>query len=230
MALSFGFSNESAVRNPRRPLAPWGIYDVKFKGCEIKEFDGKKDPSQHYKVLAINFENEEGDYFSVTKFFPKEGDDVRRTSEGKKGTVTFPSSFECLMDVVRQTAQVLTPQGFEKMQAASSKFKSFDDVAKALIQITNPVKDTATKIKLVGVNRDGKVVADIPRITALNRQGEAFIADNYIGDKLFFTAYEEDQRKKFLDAAPTKMEEEKEKQIAIAQEAKDDEFDLASLA
>lgn len=236
MAFSFGISADSAVRNPRRALAPWGIYDVKFKGCEIREFDGKKDPSQHYKVLATNFENEDG-YFSVNKFFPKEGDDVRRTTEGKSGTVTFPSSFEDLMNIVKQTAQILSPKGFEKMQAASSKFRSFDDVAKALIAITDPVKDTMTKIKLIGVNRDGKVVADIPRITALNKQGEAFIADNYIGNKLFFSDYEETKRSEYLKATPTPMKEEGPAKdadpLGVAQpnQANEpEEFDLNSLA
>lgn len=41
MAFNFGISAESAVRNSRRPLAPWGIYDVKFMGCEVREFAGK---------------------------------------------------------------------------------------------------------------------------------------------------------------------------------------------
>ena len=71
---NFGISAESAVRNTRRPLSAWNIHEVEFKGCEIREFDGKKDPTAHYKVLAINFENEDG-YFSLTNFFPKDGDD-----------------------------------------------------------------------------------------------------------------------------------------------------------
>ena len=229
MAFNFGISNDSAVRNTRQQLKPWGIYDVEFKGCEIREFDGKKDPSQHYKVLAINFESEDGS-FSVNKFFPKEGDEVRRTTEGKTGTITFPSSFEILMATVKQTAQVLSPKGFEKMQAASSKFRSFDDVANALIKITDPVKGIKTKIKLIGVNRDGKVVADVPRIVALNKQGEAFICDNYIGDKLFFSDYEETQRNKYLSAAPTAVSEAKDEEFTQTQESDDSGFDLDDLA
>ena len=177
-------------------------------------------------MLAINFESEDGS-FSVNKFFPKEGDEIRRTTEGKTGTVTFPSSFEILMATVKQTAQVLSPKGFEKMQAASSKFRSFDDVANALIKITDPVKGTKTKIKLIGVNRDGKVVADVPRIVALNKQGEAFICDNYIGTKLFWSDYEATKRDEFLKATPTdpeKVEEEVE-----PEKTEDGGFDLDSL-
>lgn len=205
MAFNFGISAESAVRNTRRPLSAWNIHDVEFKGCEIREFAGKKDPSMTYKVLDIKFENEDG-YFSVTNFFPKDGDDERREFDGKNGgKVVMPSNFETLMAIVKQTAQILNPAGFEKMQAASSKFRSFDDVAKALIQITEKAKGTKTKLKLIGKNRDGKVVADIPRIVAINKEGESFISDNYIGDKLFFTDYEETQRSKFVNAKPTEM-------------------------
>lgn len=208
MAFNFGISAESAVRNTRRPLAPWNIYDVKFMGCEIKEFAGKKDPNAHYKVLNINFENEDG-YFTLTKFFPKDGDDERREFPGQNGgKVVMPSNFEVLMATVAQTAQILNPAGFEKMQAASSKFKSFDDVANALIKITEKAKGTEVKLKLVGRNRDGKVVADVPRIVGINKEGESFVADNYIGTKLFFTDYEETQREKYLKAKPTEMKSE----------------------
>lgn len=230
MAFNFGISADSAVRNTRRPLIPWNIHDVKFMGCEIKEFDGKKDPTAHYKVLAINFENEEG-YFSVTKFFPKAGDDERREFDSKNGgKVIMPSNFETLMAVVKQTAQVLNPAGFEKMQAASSKFKSFDDVAKALITITEKVKGTETKLKLLGRNRDGKVVADIPRIVGINKQGESFISDNYIGDKLFFSDYEEGERQKYLKAKPTEMKSEDPiADVAGVDAAPGNDFDLDNL-
>lgn len=230
MAFNFGIDDKPVVRNTRQQLKPWNIYDVKFTGCEIREFDGKKDPTAHYKVLAINFENEDG-VFSVNQFFPKEGDDVRRSYDGKNGgKVEMPSNFEILMAIVKQTAMVLNPKGFEAMQAASSKFKSFDDVASALIKITDKVKGTETKLKLVGRNRDGKVVAEIPRVLGINREGEAFVADNYIGSKLFFSDYEEGKRAEYLNSKPTDMEKKDDlDNIASEQENNDDEFDLANL-
>ena len=230
MAFNFGIDNKPVVRNTKQQLKPWNIYDVKFTGCEIREFDGKKDPSQHYKVLAINFENEDG-AFSVTQFFPKEGDDVRRSYDGKNGgKIEMPSNFETLMAVVKQTAMILNPKGFEAMQAASSKFKSFDDVANALIKITDKVKGTETKLKLVGRNRDGKVVAEIPRLVGINKEGEAFVADNYIGSKLFFSDYEEGKRAEYLGSKPTDMSKKDDlSSIADEQENNDDEFDLANL-
>lgn len=222
----FNITNESAVRNALPTLKPWNIYPVTFKGCEIREFEGKKESNLgvKYKVLDIKFEGEDGS-FTVTKFFPSEGDDQPKEVTGKNGKYYLPSNFDVLKAVVAQTAQILNPKGWEKMRAASSKFKSFDDMANALIAITNPVIGTKTNLKLIGKTRDGSVYADIPRIVGMNKQGEVFISDNYIGDKLFFTQYEETQREKYLNAAPTPMES-----FAKAQEKDDSGFDLDDLA
>ena len=229
--MNFAISKESAVRSVRRQLAPWNIYDVTFVGCEIREFKGTKDPSVTYQVLDIKFENEDG-YFTVTRFFPKQGDDVRRKLPNKKGGEReVASNFEELMNIVKQTAEVLTPEGFKKMSELSSKFKSFDDVAKALIAITDKVKGTKTKIKLVGRTRDNRVVAEIPTITSVF-DGVATITDNYIGNKLFFTPYEEGKRNEYLKGTPTDMEKVPavDPLMGVAQETPaEDELDLESL-
>lgn len=232
---NFGISKESAVRNVRPQLKPWNIYDVKFMGCEVREFAGKKDPNMTYKVLDIKFENEDG-YFTVTRFFPKEGDDQRRkvkTSNG--GERELASNFEELMNIVKQTAEILTPEGFKKMSELSPKFKSFDDVAKTLIAITDKVKGCETKIKLVGRNRDNRVVAEIPSITSIF-DGVPTITDNYIGSRLFFTPYEEGKREEYLKSKPTDMKVSKESELGadplIAVEdnsTANDELDLDSL-
>lgn len=229
--MNFAISKESAVRNIRRQLAPWNIYDVTFVGCEVREFKGTKDPNMTYQVLDIKFENKDG-YFTVTRFFPKQGDDVRRKLPSKKGGEReVASNFEELMNIVKQTAEVLTPEGFKKMSELSSKFKSFDDVAKALIAITDKVKGTKTKIKLVGRTRDNRVVAEIPTITSVF-EGVATITDNYIGNKLFFTPYEEGKRNEYLKGTPTDMEKvpASDPLMGIAQEAPaEEELDLESL-
>ena len=229
--MNFAISKESAVRSIRRQLAPWNIYDVTFVGCEVREFKGTKDPSVTYQVLDIKFENEDG-YFTVTRFFPKQGDDVRRKLPNKKGGEReLASNFEELMNIVKQTAEVLTPEGFKKMSELSSKFRSFDDVAKALIAITDKVKGTKTKIKLVGRTRDNRVVAEIPTITSVF-DGVATITDNYIGNKLFFTPYEEGKRNEYLKGTPTDMEKvpASDPLMGVAQETPgEEELDLESL-
>lgn len=227
MSFNFAISSDSAVRNSRRPLAPWEIHDVKFKGAEIREFNGKKDPNAHYKLLSIKYENEDG-YFNVDLFFPKDGDDVRPEFDGTNGgKVQMASSFETTMAIVKQTAQVLNPKGFEQMQKLSVKFKSFDDVAKTFIKVTTPAIDTDIKIKLTGKNRDGKVVAQIPRILALNK-GEAFICDNYIGPKLFWSDYEAGKRDEYLKSTPTDPDKAIADTAGVDETLKDD-LDLDSL-
>ena len=231
---NFGISKESAVKTVRPQLKPWNIYDVKFMGCEVREFAGKKDPSVTYKVLDIKFENEEG-YFTVTKFFPKAGDDVRREVDAKNGGKReLASNFEELMNIVKQTAEVLNPEGFKKMSELSSKFKSFDDVAKTLIAVTDKVKGCETKIKLVGRNRDNRIVAEIPNITSVF-DGVATITDNYIGSKLFFSDYEESRRAEYLKSKPTDMKSSKSDALLDVEETSpvspmdDEELDLENL-
>lgn len=231
---NFGISKESAVKTVRPQLKPWNIYDVKFMGCEVREFAGKKDPNVTYKVLDIKFENEDG-YFTVTKFFPKAGDDVRREVDAKNGGKReLASNFEELMNIVKQTAEVLTPEGFKKMSELSPKFKSFDDVAKTLIAVTDKVKGCTTKIKLVGRNRDNRIVAEIPSITSVF-DGTATITDNYIGSKLFFTPYEEGKREEYLKSKPTEMKASKSDALMDVEETApvggpaDEELDLDNL-
>lgn len=211
--MNFGFSTTSAVRNTRRPLAPWGIYKVKFTGAEVSVFKGSKDPSVEYKVLRFNFENEDG-YYSESLFFPKEGDDVDREYESNGGKMKFPSNFKVTMNIVKQTLQVLCPKGWEAFQKASVKFKSFDDVADAAIKVLNKVKDTETELKLVGGTRDGRVIAKIPTIVRYNKDGDLYISDNYIGTKLYFSDYEEKKRLEYKNAKPTTPAEPVAKQEA----------------
>lgn len=229
---NFGISKESAVKTVRPQLKPWNIYDVKFIGCEVREFAGKKDPNVTYKVLDIKFENEDG-YFTVTKFFPKPGDDQRRKVKSSNGGEReMASNFEELMNIVKQTVEVLTPEGFKTLSELSPKFKSFDDVAKVMIKVTDKVKGCETKIKLVGRNRDNRVVAEIPNITSVF-DGVATITDNYIGSKLFFSNWEEGQRNAYLNSKPTEMKAAKTEKDPLMDvpepDTSDEELDLDNL-
>jgi hypothetical protein len=109
------------------------------------------------------------------------------------------------MTFIAQVAEVLNPEGFKKMQAASSKFRTFDDVARAFVQITDKVKGKETKLKLVGRTKDGAIRAALPKFVAVNKQGERFTCDNFLGDRLFFSPYEEGKRAEYLSAKPTPM-------------------------
>lgn len=203
---NFGsLATTQAVSNVQQRLKPWNIYDVKFMGARIENVQGKKDSTQTYTILKVRFEGEDG-YYEESIFFPKEGDDVRPEYTAKDGHKYFgASAFDRTMTFIAQVAGVLNPTGFAKMQSASASFKSFDDVAKAFITITNPVKGKETKLKLVGRTQNGSFQPALPKFVAINKQGEKYCCDNFIGDKLFFSAYEEGKRNEYLNAKPTTM-------------------------
>lgn len=221
----FNISTTPATSSSKRRLAPWGIYPVKFNGCEIVEFDGKKDPTQHYKTLRVSFEGEDG-YFSETIFFPKESDAVRQKYQNAQGhDYEVPSDWERTKTFIAQLATVINPDGFKKMQEMSSKFKGFEDMCKALIAITDPKKGTETNLKLIGkTKQDGTVEAVLPKFVAVNKEGSLFVSDNFIGNNLFFTPYEEGKRAQYLNAKPSVMPEE-----TVPEEDKVEGLDLSSL-
>ena len=208
MEMNFGSLATTQATSGNKRLKPWDIYPVKFKGVEIREITGKKDPSMTYKILTTKFEGENG-YYNEDTFFPTEASAKRNTYKNKEGhEKEMPSGFEQTMTYIAQLAGVLNLDGFKKMQAASSKFKSFDDVCKALDTILKPKIGTDCFIKIVGRNRDGHVQPAIPNITALNKDGEVFTSDNFISLKkeiLGFTEYEEAQMQAFKNAKPTNM-------------------------
>lgn len=204
----FNFSTlatTQATSNVQQRLKPWGIYPVKFSGARKEVISGKKDPGATYEILKVRFDGDEG-YYEESIFYPKEGDDQRPTYTSKDGhEYQGASSFDRTMTFIAQVAEVLNPEGFKKMQAASSKFKSFDDVVTAFIKITDVAKGKETNLKLVGKTQNGNVVACLPRFVAINKNGEKFTCDNFIGDKLFFSAYEEGKKVEYEGAKPTDM-------------------------
>lgn len=203
---NFGsLATTQATSNVQQRLKPWDIYPVKFAGARIETIQGKKDPSQTYTILKVRFDGEDG-YYEESIFYPKAGDDVRPEYTSKDGHKYLgASSFDRTMTFIAQVAEVLNPEGFAKMQAASSKFKTFDDVAKAFIQITDKAKGKETNLKLVGRTQNGNLQAALPKFVAVNKQGERFCCDNFVGEKLFFSAYEEGKRAEYLNAKPTAM-------------------------
>lgn len=203
---NFGsLATTQATSNVQQRLKPWGIYPVKFAGARKETIQGKKDPNATYEILKVRFDGEDG-YYEESIFYPKDGDDQRPTYTSKDGhEYQGASSFDRTMTFIAQVAEVLNPEGFKKMQEASSKFKSFDDVVKAFITITDKVKGKETKLKLVGRTQNGNVVAALPKFVAVNKNGEKFTCDNFLGDKLFFSAYEETKKAEYLNTKPTEM-------------------------
>ena len=208
-ALNFGQLAETQAVAGSKRLKPWEIHNVKFTGCRVEELKGKKDPNAVYKMLVTRFENETG-YYEERTFFPNEESAKRPVFKNREGhEYEGPSNFEQIMAFIAQLGTVLNPEGFKKMQAASSKFKSFDDVCKALITITTPAIGKDFYLKIVGkTDKDGRVNPALPRIVGVNKEGNVFTSDNFISSKyemLGFSDYEEGKRKEAQNAKPTNM-------------------------
>jgi len=209
MGLNFGeLATTQAIAGSKR-LKPWEIHKVKFAGCKVEDLKGKKDPNAVYQLLVTRFENETG-YFEERTFFPNDDSAKRPVFKNKEGhEYEGPSNFEQIKAFIAQLGTVLNPEGFKKMQAASSKFKTFDDVCKALITITTPAKGKEYFLKLVGkTDKEGRVTPALPRIVGVNKEGAVFTSDNFISDKfelLSFSDYEERKRKEAQNARPTNM-------------------------
>lgn len=206
MSFNFGsLATTQATSTNQQRLKPWGIYPVTFAGARIEQVQGKKDPDAVYDILKVRFDGADG-YYEESIFFPRPEDETRPEYESKDGHKYFgASNFERTMTFLAQVATVLNPEGFKKMQEASSKFRSFEDVAKAFIQVTDKAKGKATNLKLVGGTQNGQVVPRLPKFVAVNKNGEAFTCDNFIGDKLFFSDYENSRRTEYLNTKPTPM-------------------------
>lgn len=205
---NFGsLATTQATSSISQRLKPWGIYNVKFSGARKETIKGKKDPNAVYEILKVRFDGEDG-YYEESIFYPKEGDDKRQEKKSEKDGHTYylPSSFDRTMTFIAQVASVLNPEGFKKMQELSSKFKSFDDVVKTFITITDKAKGKETKLKLVGRNQNGNVIPALPKFVAITKEDERFTCDNFIGDKLFFSAYEEGKKNEYENAKPTPMD------------------------
>ena len=203
---NFGsLATTQATSNTQQRLKPWGIYPVKFAGARKETIQGKKDPSQTYEILKVRFEGEDG-YYEESIFYPKPEDAIRQKYKNKEGhEYEVPSNFERTMTFIAQVSEVLNPEGFKKLQAASSRFTSFNEVVNAFIKITDVVKGKETNLKLVGRVQNGNITAALPKFVALNKNGEKFTCDNFIGDKLFFSAYEETKKAEYANAKPTAM-------------------------
>lgn len=210
MSFNFSISKEDVVRSSSQYLKPWDIYTVKFEGCELQEGAYKADPNKNWKAINITFKGESGS-FKKMLFVPdvNNENDIKQPeyTSNNGGIIKYPSACDEFMGIIGQITYVLNPTGFEKLQSLLPKFKDMHDVTAAFMKLMEKCVGTETKIKLVGKkNKEGRVNADFPRVKAFNSKGEMYTANNIIGDKLFFSSYEEGERQKYLNTKPTNVE------------------------
>lgn len=226
MSLNFGsLATAQGVATGSKRLKAWEIHKVKFMGCRVETLVGKKDPTASYKLLITRFEGENG-YYEERTFFPNERSAERPKFENANGHEYYgPSNWEQISTFIIQLISNINPDKLKNFQAASAKFKSFDDVCAALIKITDPHKGKECYLKLVGkVDSEGRVNPTIPRICGVNKENELFVSDNFISTKegvLAFSDYEEGKMREIKSAKPTKMESKEPETTENLQEISD---------
>lgn len=206
-SFSFDATAGASQSTAKSRLPGNNIYTVKFDGCEIKDIQGVKDPTALYKVLSLKFSNDEGSY-DHTVFEPK-GDDYKRTDKeftNKNGNIEkIPqaSNVESLMLFLKHVIDSVNPTIAKQIDSGEKKLgaKSWDELRNLISNILNAGKGAQTKIKLLK-NKAGE--ATFPGFfTAVNRDGKAYIRNNFVGEKVAFTAYEVDRIKNENTAKPT---------------------------
>lgn len=226
--LNFGtLSTTQGIATGSRRLKPWEIHKVKFMGCRVEELQGKKDPTATYKILVTRFENDRG-YYEERIFFPNDKSMERPTFKNANGhEYEGPSNWEQISTFIMQLLSNVNPDKVKNFQAAASKFKSFDDVCKALIKLTDPCKEKVFYLKLNGkTDKDGRLNPVLPKICAVDKEGKLFTSENFISIKegvLSYSDYEMRQMKEIKSAKPTNMEDVDN--TSSSSESDDDEID-----
>lgn len=207
--MNFNF-NETAGASQSQSLPQLkgnAIHEVTFKGCEKREIVGVKDTTQRYNVLDIKFTNADG-YYTETIFEPKSGDEKRPETEigGKK--YVKPSNIENLMLEFRHLIDAVNPELGKKIDSKEKSISAsgWDGLRSLMIEATKEGIGKTVKIKLIK-KKDGN--PRFPYFSMIDKDTDkAVVAGNFIGDKLYFSTYEQQQIEKAEKANPTAQSNE----------------------
>lgn len=201
--MQFSLKNIKGTSNTQPKLVGNEIHNVVFKGVTYSEFKGKKDESQTYRVMKLRFEGENG-YFEETTFAPKEGDDKRNSNTVNGVERENPSNLEKLHFLMAHVGEQLAPKKYEKFHDMVFDLPNdFEKMVKSFAEVTKEAVNKTTKLKLLK-NKKGEAI--LPFFVGLSKEGEAFISNNFLGDKVFFSDYELKKMDEASVAKPTEME------------------------
>lgn len=197
MNFDFGMTAGASQSTARKQLEGNNIYDVKFDGCEARDFAGVQDPTKSFKVLDIKFSNEDG-YFTDTVWEPTEQD----MQDGQGAFGAQPSRVKQMMLKFKHLIDAVNPDLAHKIDTGEQKLNatSWDALRQFMVKATTPGIGTETKIKLI---KNNKGEATFPYFANYNRSGQLYMATNFIGSNIFWTNKELNRIKKATEAKPT---------------------------
>ncbi len=205
--MNFNFSETAgAAQSSYLPvLVGNAIHAVTFKGVEERDIQGVKDASAVYKVLDIKFGNAKG-YFTHTVWEPKQEDFNRRkgTNTTTGAETTSPSNVENMMLLFKHIIDAVNPELGKQIDSKEKKISAPDwiQLRKLMVAATEKFIGKEVNIKLI-TNKKGET--QFPYFSSLTKEAPftAIVMGNFIGDNVYFSAYEKKQIDKAAAATPT---------------------------
>ena len=215
-AMTFNLNNVKGTAVVR--LKSWGIYDVVLSGIEVAK--GTTKEGKEWKAMKIKFVGDDG-IFETMVFCPGENGADRPNGESNGKKWELPSALEQLQFTVAHLVTNLAPEMLEKFSKVVTGLSLPDDFEK-LVEILNKVLSKSlgkkTKLKLVG---DKKNYAALPNFVSINKDGDTFISNNWLGDTVAFSDYECKKMNEQKNAKPTSVKEDSE-EVEAAPAGNDD--------
>lgn len=194
-------ANTNGVASDKR-LKPYTINKVKFIEAKLDIIHSEKN-SQDYDVLKVRWDGEQG-FYEENLFLPStSGQDVERQPNQWGGEQ--PSAADRTMMFFAHCLGVINKEGFEKLKKVVGNAKNFKDVATMVAKLLNEKKNCDCYLKLAGRNSNGVVYASLPFYTAISKDGEPYVSNNFLSlkDDLAFTPSEDKKRTEVANAKPT---------------------------
>jgi hypothetical protein len=190
----FSFDATAGASQSTARLVGNKIHTVQFKGCELTDIQGVKDPTQIYKVLKFKYGNEEGTY-EHTIFEPREDDFKRgenefRNKNGNVEKIPQASNVESLMLFFKHNIDAFVPAVAKAIDSGEKSLTApdWDSLRKLIEKIMNSAVGATSKIKLITTSKGDVRMPGF--FTGLTRDGKAYIKNNFIGERILFTPYE----------------------------------------
>lgn len=188
-----------SVSNTKRIMDPFMVHDVMLKEAKMNEFKSEK-TGETFTTFRLVYENDKEEIFEETIWQPKQSDGVR-----PEAIYPQPSNFESLQF---ELGHILMTFAKDKIEAFNKFAETIDFIDKNdFIKFCNGLEKTLlpsigmkTKLKLIC---DKKRRTRLPYFCKVSKNGDAFMADNFLGDKVFISEYDEKLKNKIFSAAPT---------------------------
>lgn len=217
--LTFNLSNTQGTAITR--LKAWGIYDVVFKGIELTKGTNKE--GNEWKAMKIKFAGDEGT-FDALVFCPGDNGAERVSGETRGKKWELPSALENLKFTIAHLLTNLAPENIEKFNKVTVSLPDeFEKLVDLLVKALAKAVNKHTKLKLIG---NSKGYATLPNFVNINKDGDAYISNNWLGETVAFSDYEVKKMNEQKNAKPTPVKDDVEETTDVEAGNSDLDFEI----